>query len=316
MSESKASQAKGQSSSPKTNRRRRTDQRVERNPVDDMVAGITASDTYLELERDEKLFDWLDSQRLSRTCGYVTASHSSGLLKACELYCRKRTVRRGRLFETPVKAICSNIYQPGEPLDLYDSALKVFGHPMQGVKDSLRNVRKRVRRTFKDYRLETLIIGNADFLSPSSFNELDVIFNAWNINVILTGTVRVANHLSDGTSDNEEIGLKNCLMGSHQFSDLPSPEDSSDFIDVIDNWEDKYLPGSYRLNLTSDESVVRYLYAKCDALLEVLYNLLRRIAIATLVEEQYKGVKLDAQVLYKILGAADYSEGSYKIRID
>jgi len=315
MASAETNQANGQSSHPKTTRGKRNRQRVERNPLDDILARITSSDTYLELERDENFFAWLDVQRLSRTCGYVTASHGSGLLKSCQLYCRKRTTRRGGLFATPVRAAYLEVCQPGEPLDLYNSALKVFGHPMQDVKDSLRSVRKRSRRTFQDFRLEMLLIGNAEFLSSASFNELDYLFNKLKINIVLAGTKRIVNNMFANESD-DEPGLKNCLLGSYQFPDLASPEDSSDFVDVIDNWERKYLPESYRLKLSSDDDAVKYLYEKCDGLLEVLYNLLRRITIAALYEEQYSGAKLDAQTLYEILGAADYSEGSYKIRSD
>jgi len=60
MASAETNQANGQSSHPKTTRGKRNRQRVERNPLDDILARITSSDTYLELERDENFFAWLD----------------------------------------------------------------------------------------------------------------------------------------------------------------------------------------------------------------------------------------------------------------
>ncbi|MEH2011573.1 hypothetical protein [Nostoc sp.] len=97
------------------------------------VERIGKADTYLPLDRDTELFDWLDDQRDAKLCGYVTSATGSGLLKACQLYRMQYVKRRGTLLEIPATVIYAEIHQHGGPTDLYYSILEEVGHPLTNV---------------------------------------------------------------------------------------------------------------------------------------------------------------------------------------
>ncbi len=104
------------------------------------VERIGQANTYIPLDRDTELFDWLDDQRDAKLCGYVTSATGSGLLKACQLYRTQYVKRRGTLLEIPATVIYAEIDQHGGPTDLYCSILEEIGHPLAHV-GTLRDLR-------------------------------------------------------------------------------------------------------------------------------------------------------------------------------
>ena len=139
------------------------------------VERIGKANTYLPLDRDTELFDWLDDQRDAKLCGYVTSATGSGLLKACQLYRTQYVKRRGTLLEIPATVLYAEIEQHGGPTDLYCSILEEIGHPLANV-GALRDLRSRAWGTIKGYGVKLLVIGNADYITLEGFNELIDIF--------------------------------------------------------------------------------------------------------------------------------------------
>ncbi|MDZ8094293.1 MULTISPECIES: ATP-binding protein [unclassified Nostoc] len=246
------------------------------------VERIGKADTYLPLDRDTELFDWLDDQRDAKLCGYVTSATGSGLLKACQLYRMQYVKRRGTLLEIPATVIYAEIDQHGGPTDLYYSILEEVGHPLTNV-GALRDLRSRAWGTLKSYGVKILIIGNADYLTLEGFNELIDIFTKWRIAIILVGTY----YLSDNILERKSlpyVRVHDSFLEPYEFPNLTE----EDIIEVVDDWEQKFIPEDGRLNLAQMDSVISYLKLKSGGLIEPLYDLLRKIAILKLDEPSFE----------------------------
>ncbi|SRR5579883_2545830 len=250
--------------------------------VQAQVERIGKADTYYILDRDTELFDWLDDQRDAKLCGYVTSATGSGLLKACQLYRMQYVKRRGTLLEIPATVIYAEIDQHGGPTDLYYSILEEIGHPLTNI-GALRDLRARTWGTLKGYGVKLLIIGNADYLTLEAFNELIDIFLKLRIPVLLVGTY----YLSDNILERKSlpyVRVHDSFLESYEFPNLGD----DDIIEVVNDWEEKFLPENARLNLIQIESVVSYLKLKAGGLLEPLYDLLRKIAILKIDEPNFE----------------------------
>ncbi|MBX9255638.1 ATP-binding protein [Desmonostoc muscorum CCALA 125] len=246
------------------------------------VERIGKADTYLPLDRDTELFDWLDDQRDAKLCGYVTSATGSGLLKACQLYRMQYVKRRGTLLEIPATVIYAEIDQHGGPTDLYYSILEEVGHPLTNV-GALRDLRSRAWGTLKSYGVKILIIGNADYLTLEGFNELIDIFTKRRIAIILVGTY----YLSDNILERKSlpyVRVHDSFLEPYEFPNLTE----EDIIEVVDDWEQKFIPEDGRLNLARMDSVISYLKLKSGGLIEPLYDLLRKIAILKLDEPSFE----------------------------
>jgi hypothetical protein len=257
------------------------------------VERIGKANTYLPLDRDTELFDWLDDQRDAKLCGYVTSATGSGLLKACQLYRTQYVKRRGTLLEIPATVLYAEIEQHGGPTDLYCSILEEIGHPLANV-GALRDLRSRAWGTIKGYGVKLLVIGNADYITLEGFNELIDIFSKLRIPVILVGTY----YLSDNILERKSlpyVRVHDSFLESYEFPNLTEEE----IIEVVDDWEAKFLRENRRLNLTQIESVVSYLRLKSGGLIEPLYDLLRKIAILKIDEPHFE---LDQYNLTKKFG--------------
>ncbi len=245
------------------------------------VERIGKANTYIPLDRDTELFDWLDDQRDAKLCGYVTSATGSGLLKACQLYRTQYVKRRGTLLEIPATVIYAEIDQHGGPTDLYCSILEEIGHPLAHV-GTLRDLRSRAWGTIKGYGVKILIIGNADYLTLEAFNELIDVFTKMRIPVILVGTYYLGDNILERKSL-PYVRVHDSFLESYEFPNLTEEE----VIEVVNDWEEKFLPES-RLNLTQIESVVSYLRLKSGGLIEPLYDLLRKIAILKIDEPHFE----------------------------
>jgi hypothetical protein len=246
------------------------------------VERIGKTNTYLPLERDTELFDWLDDQRDAKLCGYVTSATGSGLLKACQLYRTQYVKRRGTLLEVPATVIYAEIEQHGGPTDLYCSILEEIGHPLANV-GALRDLRSRAWGTLKGYGVKILIIGNADYLTLEAFNELIDVFTKMRIPVILVGTYYLGDNILERKSL-PYVRVHDSFLESYEFPNLNEEE----VIEVANDWEEKFLPENRRLNLAETESVVSYLRIKSGGLIEPLYDLLRKIAILKIDEPHFE----------------------------
>lgn len=246
------------------------------------VERIGKADTYLPLDRDTELFDWLDDQRDAKLCGYVTSATGSGLLKACQLYRMQYVKRRGTLLEIPATVIYAEIDQHGGPTDLYYSILEEVGHPLTNI-GALRDLRSRAWGTLKSYGVKILIVGNADYLTLEGFNELIDIFTKRRIPIILVGTY----YLSDNILERKSlpyVRVHDSFLEPYEFPNLTE----EDIIEVVDDWEQKFIPEDGRLNLARMDSVISYLKLKSGGLIEPLYDLLRKIAILKLDEPSFE----------------------------
>ena len=246
------------------------------------VERIGKADTYLPLDRDTELFDWLDDQRDAKLCGYVTSATGSGLLKACQLYRMQYVKRRGTLLEIPATVIYAEIDQHGGPTDLYYSILEEVGHPLTNV-GALRDLRARAWGTLKAYGVKILIVGNADYLTLEGFNELIDIFTKRRIPIILVGTY----YLSDNILERKSlpyVRVHDSFLEPYEFPNLTE----EDIIEVVDDWEQKFITQDGRLNLARMDSVISYLKLKSGGLIEPLYDLLRKIAILKLDEPSFE----------------------------
>ncbi|ODH02148.1 hypothetical protein A4S05_25315 [Nostoc sp. KVJ20] len=246
------------------------------------VERIGKADTYLPLDRDTELFDWLDDQRDAKLCGYVTSATGSGLLKACQLYRMQYVKRRGTLLEIPATVIYAEIDQHGGPTDLYYSILEEVGHPLTNV-GALRDLRARAWGTLKAYGVKILIVGNADYLTLEGFNELVDIFTKRRIPIILVGTYYLSENILERKSL-PYVRVHDSFLEPYEFPNLTE----EDIIEVVDDWEQKFLTQDGRLNLTQMESVISYLKLKSGGLIEPLYDLLRKIAILKLDEPSFE----------------------------
>ncbi|GBE93172.1 ATP-binding protein [Nostoc cycadae] len=246
------------------------------------VERIGKANTYFALDRDTELFDWLDDQRDAKLCGYVTSATGSGLLKACQLYRTQYVKRRGTLLEIPATVIYAEIEQHGSPTDLYCSILEEIGHPLANV-GALRDLRSRAWGTLKPYGVKLLVIGNADYLTLEAFNELIDVFTKLRIPIILVGTYYLSENILERKSL-PYVRVHDSFLESYEFPNLTEQE----IIEVVDDWEAKFLPENGRLNLTQINSVVSYLQLKSAGLIEPLYDLLRKIAILKLDEPNFE----------------------------
>ncbi|MEH1898423.1 MAG: ATP-binding protein [Nostoc sp.] len=246
------------------------------------VERIGKADTYLPLDRDTELFDWLDDQRDAKLCGYVTSATGSGLLKACQLYRMQYVKRRGTLLEIPATVIYAEIDQHGGPTDLYYSILEEVGHPLTNV-GALRDLRSRTWGTLKSYGVKILIVGNADYLTLEGFNELVDIFAKRRIPIILVGTYYLSENILERKSL-PYVRVHDSFLEPYEFPNLTE----ENIIEVVDDWEQKFLPQDGRLNLAQMDSVISYLKLKSGGLIEPLYDLLRKIAILKLDEPSFE----------------------------
>lgn len=256
------------------------------------IERIRNSDPFIQLQRERDLFAWLDNQSDTKSCGCLLAGKRAGLKKACKYYRIKHVKSRGKLQEIPASVVYVEMYQFGSPTDLYKTILESLSHPLSRT-GKLRDLRKRAWGTLKKYGVKLLIVDNADYLTLESFNELTDIFDDRSISIVLAGTYNLSEILSRNSS--KYINIHNYFLGFHHFRPLSRDETKL----VIDSWESNVLKNwSPRLDLAADTQIVQQLHSKSDGLIEVLYELLRLIAIWKLKDNAHK---IDAKIIEQVL---------------
>ncbi|MEH1794502.1 ATP-binding protein [Nostoc sp.] len=186
------------------------------------------------------------------------------------------------MLEIPATVIYAEIDQHGGPTDLYYSILEEVGHPLTNV-GALRDLRSRTWGTLKSYGVKILIVGNADYLTLEGFNELVDIFAKRRIPIILVGTYYLSENILERKSL-PYVRVHDSFLEPYEFPNLTE----ENIIEVVDDWEQKFLPQDGRLNLAQMDSVISYLKLKSGGLIEPLYDLLRKIAILKLDEPSFE----------------------------
>jgi hypothetical protein len=90
------------------------------------------------------------------------------------------------------------------------------------------------------------------------------------------------------------VRVHDSSLESYEFPNFTKEE----IIEVVNDWEAKFLQGNRRLNFTQIESAVPYLGLRSRGLVEPLYDLLRKIAILKIHEPNFE---LDQYNLTKMI---------------
>lgn len=267
---------------------------------------IRNSDIYCQLQRDQALFKWLDTQRDARCSGYMKALNGADLQKACQFYRMKEARRRGVLQAIPMPVVYTQVQQYGAPTDLFLSILIALGHPLADV-GPLRDLRSRTWGTLKAFGVKLLIVGNAHYLPYKSFNELVEIVRGTKIAVIAAGSLyldEILNRQSRRYAD-----IYNTFLDSHEFASFSKKET----VELIVSWEEQVLvPLERRLNLASIPKLCESLYNRCIGQAEPLYDCLRQIAVYML---ENSGTQLDASSLDLILATRKPPINASQLRV-
>lgn len=250
------------------------------------------ADTYLVLDSDEELFEWLDDQRDLGECGYVTAPEGAGLHKVCRYYQMERVKQRRGKFLLPVSVVYTEIEQYGGPTDLYGAVLAACNHPLAYV-GPLKDRRNRTRNIFKDYSVKQLIVNNAEYLTLESFNELVDLAKKLNLSIVLLGTPYLTEILDRNSLP--YLRVYNSFLESYEFPRLGREAVKA----IVDDWEELFLPEGQRLNLTSIPEIPDFLLHKANGLREPLYDIVRQIATLRVDQPNFH---LNKQNLVKCLG--------------
>lgn len=134
---------------------------------------------YVCLARDKTLFAGLNHWRDLRICGKIRTLDTLGLSKALDVYANVNTKRRGDLIQVPAVTVLITIEESFRVNDILLSILAFLSHPI--TFGPLRDLRKRVRGTIKDYQVKNIIVNNAHYLSYGGFNELMTLAKKMNI---------------------------------------------------------------------------------------------------------------------------------------
>jgi hypothetical protein len=245
------------------------------------IERVYAAETYCKLDRDEELFSWFNDQRDMKLCGYVMENFGSGLLKTCQLYQIFHVRKRGSLLEIPATVAFINMFQKGTISELCQTILEEFGHPLSRY-GRLRELRSRTWDTLSRYGVKILIVGNADYLKLEALNELVDLFQNLKIPVVLTGTHYVKDILERGNPSYSRV--RNSFLEWHEFTKLSR----ADIVQVIADWESKFLSESNRLDLCENSDVIEIIYIRSNGLIDSVYDMLRKIVVYRLEDPDFE----------------------------
>lgn len=253
----------------------------ERSPeIQQAVDLIRNSDTYEYVSRDLALFTWLNSQRDSRSSGYIHGDSFADLRKACQFYRLQYVRRKGVLYTIPMPVAYAEVEQHGSPIDLFVAILESLGSPFAEI-GPLKDIRSRTLGTLKSFGVKLLIIGNADCLSYKSYNEIVKLTWKLNIPVILAGSLFLSEIFNSFVKrrGNRYRDIHNTFLDHHRYQAFQRNEIQQ----LITSWENQVLSAwSQKLDLANDAEVADFLYNRCEGQAEPLYEILRKIAVLKL----------------------------------
>ncbi|MGK7932597.1 MAG: AAA family ATPase [Microcystaceae cyanobacterium] len=225
---------------------------------------------YVCLARDATLFAGLNHWRDSRICGKIRTEDTLGLSTALTVYADTNTKRRGGLIQVPAVTVLITIEERFRLNDILLSILAFLSHPISC--GTLRDLRKRVRGIIKDYQVKNIIVNDAHHLSYSGFNELMTLAKKMNLSVVLTGIPHLYTLL-----DNENgkfFSIKQTFRDRFDYDILSL----ADIQTVVTTWESQAIVGKKKLNLATNQDIIRELYNNSEGKLDLLYIGLRKVA--------------------------------------
>ena len=235
------------------------------------VERIGTIDPYVAVGRDKDLFVCLNNWRDRRACGRIMTVDRLGLFKALDYYTDRQTRRRGDLIRMPAPVTCIEIDDPGNGKNVFLSILDFLANPVNC--GNLRDLRLRTWATIKKCGVKILIVNYADLLLFSGFNELMRISEKCGISVVLCGTTRLDDIL-DAKHRKRYLPIHNTFLNCHRLSVLSLSEINT----TIESWENE-LGWSRSMGLSRDRAIVQNLAQLSDGQIQVLYDLLKRMAI-------------------------------------
>jgi AAA domain len=235
------------------------------------VERIGTIDPYVAVGRDKDLFVCLNNWRDRRTCGRIMTVDRLGLFKALDYYTKQQTRRRGDLIRMPAPVAYIEIDDPGNGKNVFLSILDFLANPVSC--GNPRDLRLRTWATIKKCGVKILIVNYADLLLFSGLNELMRISEKRGISVVLCGTTRL-DEILDAQHRKRYLPIHNTFLNHHRLSVLSVGEIAT----VTKGWEDT-LGWSKRMNLATDEDIIKNLNESSGGQIQPLYDLLKRIAI-------------------------------------
>jgi Bacterial TniB protein len=263
--------------------------------LQEAVDRIRTSDTYKVVSRDLALFTWLNSQRDSRSNGYIVGTNFADLRKACQFYRLQYVRKRGVLYTIPMPVAYAESEQYGSPIDLFVAILESLGSPFAEI-GHLKDIRSRTLGTLKSFGVKVLIIGNADCLSYESYNELVRLTWKLKIPVILAGSLYLSEIFSNFLKRRGKRyrDIYNNFLDFHEYQAFQR----SEIQQFIASWENQVLSSwSQKLDLINVSGVADFLYHRCEGQSEPLYETLRKIAIFKLDNSSHQLSKASIEKL-------------------
>ncbi|MGD1929910.1 MAG: AAA family ATPase [Leptolyngbyaceae cyanobacterium] len=260
------------------------------------VERIRQSDIFEITQRDRNLFAWLSAQRDALVNGFIISSCYADLRKSCQFYQRLYVKKRGNLYPVPAPIITVEVHQYGTPTDLFKAISRELGNPFAEV-GRLGNLRTRAQGTLKSHGVKLLVIGKADYLSYKAFNELVELTRALKIAVVPVGSPYLNEILT--RKSRKYTDISNTFLEWHEFPAFLK----ADTAGIIRQWESQVLKEwSVPLKLYEDGNAVNFLYERSKGHGEVLYEILRKLAVIRL---DNPSMTLSARQLAEVLQHRD-----------
>ena len=246
---------------------------------------ILRKSPFIQTERDEDLYRWLDKQRNLKLCGLLLEDKGSNLSQSCYEYFDSLVRQKDNLLLTPVKVLYVRTSLPGGANDIHIDILNALKRPLNA--GQLRDLRKRVRATLKSYQVQLLIIDDAHLLKRKAMVELIKIYEDLKISVVMSGAYDLEERLSQSRGYEH---INNMFLTVHSYRTLNMDEVK----EVIAAWEESVLEvWEKKPDLAENEAYVHVLYTRSSGLIQPLYKYLQQISIALLENTSEKGINID-----------------------
>ena len=246
---------------------------------------ILRKSPFIQTERDEDLYRWLDKQRNLKLCGLLLEDKGSNLSQSCYEYFDSLVRQKDNLLLTPVKVLYVRTSLPGGANDIHIDILNALKRPLNA--GQLRDLRKRVRATLKSYQVQLLIIDDAHLLKRKAMVELIKIYEDLKISVVMSGAYDLEERLSQSRGYEH---INNMFLTVHSYRTLTMDEVK----EVIAAWEESVLElWEKKPDLAENEAYVHVLYTRSSGLIQPLYKYLQQISIALLENTSEKGINID-----------------------
>ncbi|MEM8832280.1 MAG: ATP-binding protein [Cyanobacteria bacterium P01_G01_bin.19] len=235
---------------------------------------ISGVNPFIQTERDEDLYRWLDQQRKLKLCGLLLEDKGSNLSQSCYEYFDSLVCQKDNLLLTPVKVLYVRTSLPGGAIDIHVDILNALKRPLN--RGQLRDLRRRVKGTLKSYQVQLLIVDDAHLLKRKAMLELVKIYEDLTIPVVMAGVYDLNDRLTNSKGYEH---ISNMFLTEHNYRTLTIDEVAS----VMAAWEEEVLElWEEKPNLAENETIVTHLHTLSRGLIHRLCKYLQQIAIAQL----------------------------------